>query len=439
MNPSIGDPTFSCGEAEEAAAGPLCCMKNTAGADLRDKYSLPWYGPECLFAMEYVTYATAKERCESQSNNYHTVFLCPRDNTFPKTSWGHSCGQGQPMWTGTHTCSLSVMVHAGGYISMFDPGYITKFTSPAALSKLAGTTFLVRWENGLYPKAAYNCKISEDSLSFAGCTLEDQTCVCHTKVSKKVVFTGSSIPTLAEVKASLFIGAADVTTFENGTYTLHGNNGNVQAWVKANSNSFGMDTIFELPPRKAGASPTYLANFESTVFVGSEFSALGSFRNPPTFLPLHGNNIRDIRDGPEWINFRMHSIGAAEDEIDAVLDHLTEHQNTAPFVAYRLIQRMVTSNPSPRYVKVVADAFKSGTYNGRVLSGKYGDLAATVSAILLDREAREPIMSLDPTYGKVREPVVKVLHVLRSMGMLCLFFCLCRVVWLSHAKTTQLN
>ena len=39
-------------------------------------------------------------------------------------------------------------------------------------------------------------------------------------------------------------------------------------------------------------------------------------------------------------------------ETDAVLDHLFEHDNTAPFLAYRFIQRFVGSNPSPRYIKV---------------------------------------------------------------------------------------
>jgi len=49
-------------------------------------------------------------------------------------------------------------------------------------------------------------------------------------------------------------------------------------------------------------------------------------------------------------------------ETEAVLSHLMHHPNTAPFVAQRTIQRLVTSNPSPRYVKAVADAFRTGSY-----------------------------------------------------------------------------
>ena len=54
-------------------------------------------------------------------------------------------------------------------------------------------------------------------------------------------------------------------------------------------------------------------------------------------------------------------------EVEALLDHLFEHPNTPVFVAYRMIQRFVTSNPSGAYVQAVSDAFKTG----RVLADKY--------------------------------------------------------------------
>ena len=40
----------------------------------------------------------------------------------------------------------------------------------------------------------------------------------------------------------------------------------------------------------------------------------------------------------------------AERETDALIDHLFYHPNTAPNLCVILIQRLVTSNPSPRYV-----------------------------------------------------------------------------------------
>ena len=75
-------------------------------------------------------------------------------------------------------------------------------------------------------------------------------------------------------------------------------------------------------------------------------------------------------------------------EIDALIDHVFYHDNTAVFVARKLIMRLITSNPSPRYVKTVSTAFQTGTYAGRKFSGRYGDMKATVYAVLLDREAR---------------------------------------------------
>jgi len=78
----------------------------------------------------------------------------------------------------------------------------------------------------------------------------------------------------------------------------------------------------------------------------------------------------------------------------------------------------VTSNPSPRYVKAVASAFRSGTYSFAGLSfgtGDYGDLAATMAAVILDREALSVSVDADPSSGFVREPLLRVTSLLRSM------------------------
>ena len=106
----------------------------------------------------------------------------------------------------------------------------------------------------------------------------------------------------------------------------------------------------------------------------------------------------------------------AEVETEALLDHLFHHPNTAPFIAHRLAQRFTTSNPSPRYVGVVADAFRTGTYGGHAYSGEYGDLGATIAAVLSDREARATTLDADPAYGTLREPLLLVHHVLRSLN-----------------------
>ena len=98
------------------------------------------------------------------------------------------------------------------------------------------------------------------------------------------------------------------------------------------------------------------------------------------------------------------------------------HDNTPPFVAIRLIQRFGVSNPSPRYIETVATAFKAGSYDwtdgSQTVSfgdGRWGDLAATVAATLLDREASSVILDADPAHGSMREPLLKVLGVMRSL------------------------
>jgi uncharacterized protein (DUF1501 family) len=50
-----------------------------------------------------------------------------------------------------------------------------------------------------------------------------------------------------------------------------------------------------------------------------------------------------------------------------------------------------------------------------VFSGRYGDLAATLAAVLLDREARSAALLVDPSAGRLREPLLKVLHVMRAL------------------------
>jgi len=86
------------------------------------------------------------------------------------------------------------------------------------------------------------------------------------------------------------------------------------------------------------------------------------------------------------------------------------HPNVGPFVAKQLIQHLVTSNPSPKYVKDVVAVFNN---NG---SGVKGDLRATVRAILLHAEARAPRNPVASSFGKLKEPVLLVTSTLRALG-----------------------
>lgn len=92
-------------------------------------------------------------------------------------------------------------------------------------------------------------------------------------------------------------------------------------------------------------------------------------------------------------------------DLDAALDNIFAHPNVGPFIAYRLIQRLTTSNPSPDYVRRVAQRFND---NGR---GVRGDLTAVVAAILLDPEARGASTTAT---GKLKEPLLRLTQLWRA-------------------------
>lgn len=86
--------------------------------------------------------------------------------------------------------------------------------------------------------------------------------------------------------------------------------------------------------------------------------------------------------------------------VKTALDTIFAHPNVPPFISKQLIQRLVTSNPSPAYVTRVATKFAD---NGQ---GVRGDMKAVIRAILLDSEARS--VPTTATAGKLREPVFRL-------------------------------
>ncbi len=101
--------------------------------------------------------------------------------------------------------------------------------------------------------------------------------------------------------------------------------------------------------------------------------------------------------------------GTADADLQAALDNLFHHPNVGPFVARHLIRQLVTSNPTPAYVAAVAQAFAD---NG---AGVRGDLGAVVRAVLLHPEARLGHLAAPTTFGKLREPLLKQIALLRAM------------------------
>jgi Protein of unknown function (DUF1800) len=99
---------------------------------------------------------------------------------------------------------------------------------------------------------------------------------------------------------------------------------------------------------------------------------------------------------------------SAERDLADVLHALASHPNAAPFISLRLIQHLVTSDPTPAYLKRVSDVFVSTS----------GDLKAVVKQILMDPEARQaddPHANVSATQGHWREPILCVIAMMRNL------------------------
>ena len=104
--------------------------------------------------------------------------------------------------------------------------------------------------------------------------------------------------------------------------------------------------------------------------------------------------------------------GTPQSDLAFALDNIFNHPNVGPFIGRQLIQRLVTSNPSPQYVQRVSAVFADdgGAQHAR------GNLKAVVKAILLDPEARYGQYKNPVAYGKLREPLLRLTHFWRAMG-----------------------
>ncbi|MFM7331423.1 MAG: DUF1800 family protein [Brachymonas sp.] len=107
------------------------------------------------------------------------------------------------------------------------------------------------------------------------------------------------------------------------------------------------------------------------------------------------------------------TAGAAA--LKTALDTLFNHPNVGPFFARQMIQRLVTSNPTPDYVARVASAFNN---NG---AGVRGDMKAVWAAILLDDEARGTTSLASTGFGKLREPMLRFVQWSRSFSAVAQF------------------
>ena len=99
---------------------------------------------------------------------------------------------------------------------------------------------------------------------------------------------------------------------------------------------------------------------------------------------------------------------APEQDLNQALDTIFNHPNVGKFIGRELIQRLVTSNPSPGYLYRVASAFDN---NGQ---GVRGDMKAVIKAILLDYDARGPSRTGQGA-GKEKEPALRLTSLYRAL------------------------
>lgn len=123
-----------------------------------------------------------------------------------------------------------------------------------------------------------------------------------------------------------------------------------------------------------------------------------------SFQQYHDSNEKLILEGTV-----VPAGGTAREDLDLALDTLFNHANVGPFISKQLIQRLVTSNPSPAYVARVARKFAD---DGK---GVRGNMKAVVRAILLDPEALGSVKA-NPDFGKLREPVMVMTQLWRAFS-----------------------
>ncbi|HVS00455.1 MAG TPA: DUF1800 family protein [Thermoanaerobaculia bacterium] len=151
--------------------------------------------------------------------------------------------------------------------------------------------------------------------------------------------------------------------------------------------------------------------FTGWSFGGNDTSDPDLFYWPPDhwLVPMeawsdhHSEGPKQLLDGA-WTPAGL----SAGQDLELALDTIFQHPNAGPFIARLLIQRLVTSNPSPGYVYRVASAFND---NGQ---GVRGDMKAVIRALLLDYEARAEEVTGNQGYGHLREPIVRLGGLMRA-------------------------
>ena len=124
---------------------------------------------------------------------------------------------------------------------------------------------------------------------------------------------------------------------------------------------------------------------------------------------FHDLNAKSLLNG--WIQLPQRTAqgdgSSTRLDIEQAIARLVSHANTAPFIAMKLIQQLVTSNPLPDYVRSVASKF-----------GAEGNLKAVIREILVyplsNPVTRQAQSNGNGNIEKLKSPLLRVTQLLRA-------------------------
>ncbi len=167
----------------------------------------------------------------------------------------------------------------------------------------------------------------------------------------------------------------------------------------------GRETDGSLFPNRPASPPYNDEPYQDKRIIGF-WPGIGDGALPPSDMNCNDlNNLPNPTAAQQQL--QQQCLDYCDDEISQALDALFYHPNVGPMMARQLIQRFITSNPSPQYIEDIAGVFND---NG---NGVRGDLGAVIERILLHPEAR--LSDQGDDFGKLKEPIIKLTQYFRAM------------------------
>lgn len=351
-----------CADPDTYAASPVCCEIGGANRNFRIRQE--------LFSGERMRLQFAEKRCSSMSVSHE---LCQNPSpTKLDCDENGGCDNWETFHWSSSGCSIAAKINQEGQVAVIHNPQIDGVDTHKMVAQDTVMFFHVDWLSEDIDSSITN--LLRSCQSFGCIDGDSDSCICPISIEEEAAFKNEDeLLSPENVMSSATQGFYRRT--EESFHPVVGINGLFQ-YPKGDLSS---ETVFRIVD--SNHQIHFRKNTKSLVHIGN---GAGTFRNPVTFYSLSEPTTRD-----------------ASYEIDAALQHAFFHQNMAPFISFRLAQRFGISNPSPRYLRNIARAFRSGIFShsstGTLIgSGQYGCLKATIAATLLDNEVLDTILDADP-------------------------------------------